>query len=488
MPKNQERIIVGIDVGTTKVCVVVGEVGRSPEMNVLGVGIAPSQGLSKGIVTDIPETVRSIALAIERAERLSGCKIGSAFVGVAGNHITSLNSRGVVAVSRGDRVISGEDVTRAVEAARAVAIPQQREVLHVIPRCYVVDGQVGVRDPVGMAGFRLEVETHIVTGAVTALQNLVRCVQRAGVEVDDLVLQPLASAEAVLTEQEKNLGVVLVDIGGGTTDIAIFIEGSIWHTVVLPVGGNHLTNDLSIVLKVPFDAAERLKLLHGVVARPHSERDVFGNGHHAIPPNVPLPGGKRPAAGAEPEPSKLVAQAPSAERQPVQTELLRILDEGTPAPEPDPDWDDQLIDVETFEAGRQARISRNLVSRILEARVEQICGLVAAEIKRSGYEGLLPAGIVLTGGTARLLGIAEQASGVLQMPVRISVPQGMTGLTDTLDSPAYATSVGLALWATRHAGGGGQTTPLHPHAAAHPRSGGNEWMGRIRGFLREFIP
>ncbi|HUS16442.1 MAG TPA: cell division protein FtsA, partial [Chloroflexia bacterium] len=198
MPKNQERIIVGIDVGTTKVCTVVGEVGRGSTINILGAGIAPSQGLSKGMVVEMPETVRSIALSIERAERLSGCKIGSAFVGVAGNHISSLNSRGVVAVSRTDRVITGEDVGRAVDAARTIAIPQQREVLHVIPRCYVVDGHEGVRDPLGMAGFRLEVETHIVTGAVTALQNLVRCVQRAGIEVDDLVLQPLASAEAVL--------------------------------------------------------------------------------------------------------------------------------------------------------------------------------------------------------------------------------------------------------------------------------------------------
>ena len=477
MPKNQERIIVGIDVGTTKVCTVVGEVGRGPEMNILGAGIAPSAGVTKGMVVDIPQTVRAIALSIERAERLSGCKIGSAFVGVAGDHVASLNSRGVVAVSHADRVIIPEDVTRAVDAARAVAIPQQREVLHVIPRFYVVDGQAGVRDPVGMAGFRLEVETHIVTGAVTALQNLVRCVQRAGVEVDDLVLQPLASAEGVLTEQEKNLGVVIVDIGGGTTDVAIFIEGSIWHTVVLPVGGNHLTQDLSIVLKVPFDAAERLKLNHGVVARPRPARDIYGNGHHAVPPNAPLPGAGR-----------IVAQAGGAqpERRPVQTELMRILEDGDASPEPELD-DDELIEVETFESGRSARISRNLVSRILEARVEQICTMVAAEIKRSGYEGLLPAGIVLTGGAARLPGIAEQASEVLRMPVRISVPQGMTGLTDTLDSPAFATSVGLALWATRHSAGTVHM-PLHPLSTAHPRPGSPDFYSRLRGFLREFLP
>jgi cell division protein FtsA len=476
MPKNQERIIVGMDVGTTKICTVVGEVGRGPEVNILGAGIAPSQGLSKGMIVDIPQTVRSIALSIERAERLSGCKIGSAYVGVAGNHIASLNSRGVVAVSRGDRVITNEDVTRAVDAARAIAIPQQREVLHVIPRSYVVDGHEGVHDPLGMAGFRLEVETHIVTGAVTALQNLVRCVQRTGIEVDDLVLQPLASAEAVLTEPEKNLGVVLVDIGGGTTDIAIFIEGSIWHTVVLPVGGNYLSNDLSIVLKVPFEGAERLKLAHGVVAPPPGVRDLYARRRPVAPPAVPLAGADRIAAED--------GYGAAAQGHPVQTELLRILDDVEPEYEYD---DDEVIEVETFEVGRTDRISRNLVTRILEARVEQIFGLVAAEIKRSGYDGLLPAGIVLTGGAARLPGIADVAARVLHMPVRISVPQGMTGLTDTLDSPAYATSVGLALWATRHSGASGHT-PQHALSPGQPRERGNEFYGRLRGFLREFLP
>jgi cell division protein FtsA len=289
--KTQERIIVGMDVGTTKICTVVGEVGRGAALNVLGVGVAQSHGLAKGMVVDIAETVRSISLSLERAERLSGCKIGSAYVGVAGSHVASLNSRGVVAVSRADRVITQEDVRRAVDAARAIAIPTQREVLHVIPRAYVVDGHEGVRDPVGMAGFRLEVETHIVTGAVTALQNLVRCVQRAGIEVDDLVLQPLASSEASLSEQERNLGAVLIDIGGGTTDVAVFIEGSIWHSVVLPVGGSHLTNDLSIVLKVPAEAAERLKVLYGQVLPPPTIHDLFGKPRRKAAP--------RPAPAAD---------------------------------------------------------------------------------------------------------------------------------------------------------------------------------------------
>ncbi len=460
MAKTQERIIVGMDVGTTKICTVVGEVGRGSALNVLGVGVAQSHGLSKGMVVDIAETVRSISLSLERAERLSGCKIGSAYVGVAGSHVASLNSRGVVAVSRADRVITQEDVRRAVDAARAIAIPPQREVLHVIPRAYVVDGHEGVRDPVGMAGFRLEVETHIVTGAVTALQNLVRCVQRAGIEVDDLVLQPLASSEASLSEQERNLGAVLIDLGGGTTDVAVFIEGSIWHSVVLPVGGHHLTNDLSIVLKVPAEAAERLKVLYGQVLPPPTIQDLFGKGRRK-----PVP---RPAPADDDE-----------GRQPGGVEVLTEAHDD-PLEPPDP-----VVDVETFTPGVYQSVSQTLVSQILEARLEQIFGLVAAEIRRSGYEGLLPAGVVLTGGTARLPGIAELAQRVLNMPVRVSVPQGITGLIDTLDNPAYATSVGLALWATRHAGaahGNAHTAPTGPSR------GGTQVMGRVTGWLREFLP
>jgi cell division protein FtsA len=460
--KNQERIVVGMDIGTTKICTVVGEIGRGAALNVLGVGVAQSRGLAKGMVVDITETVRSISLSLERAERLSGCKIGSAYVGVAGSHVSSLNSRGVVAVSRADRVITHDDVQRAIDAARAVTIPTQREVLHVIPRSYIVDGHEGVRDPVGMAGFRLEVETHIATGAVTALQNLVRCVQRAGIEVDDLVLQPLASSEAALSEQERNLGVVLVDIGGGTTDVAIFIEGSIWHTVVLPVGGSHLTNDLSIVLKVPAEAAERLKVLYGQILPPPTLDTLFA-------------GARRKPAPARPPPA---ADGDGDGRTPVQVEVAAE-EEEAPPDEPPEDY----LEVETFTPGVYQQVSQTLVSQILEARLEQVFGLVAAEIRRSGYDGLLPAGVVLTGGTARLPGVAELAQRVLQMPVRVSVPQGITGLTDTLDSPAYATSVGLALWATRHSGGG----PHRPTAPAGPARAGRA-VGRLTGWLREFLP
>lgn len=247
------RTVVGIDVGTTKICTMVAEVRPDGRVNILGIGLTPSKGLDKGVVVNIDDAVNAISTSVEKAERLSGYRIGTAYVGIAGKHVQSLNSRGVVAISRQDHEITGTDVSRAVESAQAVAIPTQREIIHVIPRAYIVDGHENIRDPIGMSGYRLEVETHIVTGEVMAIQNLIKSVERAGVIIDDLVLQPLASGEAVLTPEDKDRGVVLVDIGGGTTDIAIFIQGGIWHSVVLPVGGNHLTNDIVVVLHTPPD-------------------------------------------------------------------------------------------------------------------------------------------------------------------------------------------------------------------------------------------
>src|SRR3712207_553821 len=254
------RTVVGIDVGTTKICTMVAEVREDARVNILGVGVTPSKGLDKGVVVNIDEAVSAISTSVEKAERTSVYRIGTAYVGIAGRHISSLNSRGVVAISRPDHEISRADVERAVESAQAVAIPTQREVIHVIPRAYIVDGHENIRDPVGMSGYRLEVETHIVSGEVMAIQNLIKSVERAGVEIDDLVLQPLASAEAVLSQEDKERGVVLVDIGGGTTDIAIFVHGSIWHSIVLPIGGNHFTNDLVYVLHTPPHTAEYLKI------------------------------------------------------------------------------------------------------------------------------------------------------------------------------------------------------------------------------------
>lgn len=413
------RTVVGIDVGTTKICTMVAEVRPDGRVNILGVGLTPSKGLDKGVVVNIDDAVNAISTSVEKAERLSGYRIGTAYVGIAGKHVQSLNSRGVVAISRQDHEITAMDVSRAVESAQAVAIPTQREIIHVIPRAYIVDGHENIRDPVGMSGYRLEVETHIVTGEVMAIQNLIKSVERAGVIIDDLVLQPLASGEAVLTAEDKDRGVVLVDIGGGTTDIAIFIQGGIWHSVVIPVGGNHLTNDIVYVLHTPHNTAEYLKLKYGA------------------------------AIAREPE-----------------------------------EGEDDMIKTESFAPGEHQEISRSYLNQIIQARAEQIVELIASEIRRSGYDGLLPAGIVLTGGSSQLPGFDELIREMLGMPVRIGTPTNLTGLSDAVDSPPYATGVGLVKWGMmnglRHPGGVSTT----------PREAGN-WRNvydRFKGWLREFLP
>lgn len=256
--------LVGLDIGTTKVCAIAGAVDEDGEVHIVGVGIAPSYGLRKGVVVDLDSTTRAIEEAVERAERMAGAKITGALVGVSGEHIASQNTRGVVAVARGDREIGEGDVARVIEAARMAAIPAgDREIIHLLPRDFIVDGQDGVRNPVGMFATRLEVEAHIVTGASTLLANLLKCVQRAGLEARELVLEPLASGEAVLTQAERDLGVAVIDIGGGTTSVGVFASGSLCHTCVVPVGGNHITNDIAVGLRTPIAEAERLKLRWG---------------------------------------------------------------------------------------------------------------------------------------------------------------------------------------------------------------------------------
>jgi cell division protein FtsA len=379
----QERVIVGIDVGTTKICVLVGELDRDGKLTIVGVGTCPSQGLRRGVVVNIEETVTSIAAALDRAERLSGKKITTAYVGIAGSHIDSENSRGFVAISPSHRDIVQNDISRAIEVARAVAIPANREVIHVIPRGYVVDGQEGIKNPIGMSGFRLEVEAHIITGSVSSIRNLIKCVHEVGVEIEDLVLEPLASSEAVLADGETDLGVALVDIGGGTTDVAVFTDGAIWHTVVLPVGGNLITNDIAIGLRLPLGVAEELKVTYG----------------HC-------------------DPSRIA--------------------------------EDDMIDLAQFMPDCNDLVPRRLLAEIIQARVEEIFNMVHEEIKKSGYDGLLPAGIVLTGGAAELPGIADMAGQVLDLPVRIGAPLGLHGLADSIGRPAFATAVGLLLWGLRH--------------------------------------
>ncbi|MGQ9547548.1 MAG: cell division protein FtsA [Roseiflexus sp.] len=412
------RTIVGIDVGTTKVCTIVGQVYDNGRVNVLGVGLTPSKGLDKGVVVNIDDAVNAIATSVEKAERLSGYRINAAFVGIAGRHIQSLNSRGVVAVARSDHEITRHDVARAVEAAQAVAIPTQREVIHVIPRAYVVDGNEGIRDPIGMSGFRLEVETHIITGEVMAIQNLIKSVQKTGIEIDDLVLQPLAAGEAVLSADDKDRGVVLVDIGGGTTDIAVFAQGGIWHTSVIPVGGNHFTNDIVIVQQTPHNTAEYLKLKYGAAIAGETEEES-----------------------------------------------------------------EDVIDVEGFAPGERQQISRHMLNQVLQARAEELTELIYNEIRRSGYEGLLPAGIVLTGGTAQLPRLDELMRDMLGIPVRIGTPTDLTGLADTLTSPAYATAIGLLRWGLRHGAGG-----LHSGSAPPEQGGWISTYERFKRWLKEFLP
>ena len=410
----QERVIVGIDVGTTKICVLVGELDRDGKLNIVGVGTCPSQGLRRGVVVNIEETVTSIAAALDRAERLSGKKISSAYVGIAGGHIISENSRGFVAISPSHRDIVQNDISRAIEVARAIAIPANREVIHVIPRGYVVDGQEGIKNPIGMSGFRLEVETHIITGAVSSIHNLIKCVHKAQVEIEDLVLEPLASSEAVLADGETDLGVALIDIGGGTTDIAVFTDGAIWHTVVLPVGGNLITSDIAIGLRLPPGVAEELKITYG----------------HCDPSTID---------------------------------------------------EDDMIDLSQFMPDCNDLVPRKLLAEIIQARAEELFSMVHEEIKKSGYDGLLPAGIVMTGGTAELPGILELAAQILDLPVRLGSPLGLHGLADSISRPAYATPVGLLLWGLRH-------TSLMIDDEEPEEEEATDILSRFGRWLRAFIP
>ncbi|MBL7162588.1 MAG: cell division protein FtsA [Anaerolineales bacterium] len=371
-------IIVGVDVGTTKVCTLVARMENDQQLRILGVGIEPAKGMRKGTVVDMNAAGQAIAHSIEKAERTSGLEIESALVSMAGSHVSSENSRGVVGVS--GRTIGDEDVIRAVEAAQAVTIPHNREMIHVIQRGFVVDGQAGIRNPVGMHGYRLEVETHVITASAATVENLRQAVAAAGVRASQFVLNPLASAEVVLSETEREMGVVVCDIGGGTTDMAIYIEGDVWHTMVLGIGGNHISSDIAHGLHLPVNHAEGIKLQHGFALESQIDAKEAFYIH------------------------------PFGEENPV-------------------------------------TINRQELAHIIEARVEEIFSLVMQEIKRSGYDGLLPAGMVLTGGVSALPGIRQLAKKVLGMPVQVAQPDGLIGMVDQLHSPAYATSVGLLRWA-----------------------------------------
>ena len=379
MAKEQKQdIVVGLDLGTTKVCTIIGEQDDDGQVHIIGVGTTPSTGLKKGSVVNIEQTIASIKKSVQDAERMAGVDVSSAFAGVAGGHIKGLNSRGVIAVSRKDKEITEEDRERVIEAAQAIAIPLDREIIHVIPQEYIVDDQDGIKNPVGMSGVRLEAEVHVVTGAVTSVQNIVRSVERAGLQVADIILQPLASSEAILSPDEKELGVVLIDIGGGTTDIAVFINGSLWHTGIITLGGALVTSDVAVGLRTPNTEAESIKIQYGCTytAMVKEEEEI----------TVPGVGGR-------------------------------------------PD----------------RRMPRRVLSEIIEARMEEIFELVAAELKKHGFEDRIPAGAVITGGAALMEGVAELAEKILQLPVRIGSPKRVGGLTDVVSNPSYSTAVGLVL-------------------------------------------
>lgn len=379
MGQGQENLVVGLDIGTTKICCVVGEVS-GPEVNVIGIGTHPSVGLRKGVVVNIDATVESIKKAVEEAELMAGCEISSVYAGIAGGHITGFNSRGIVGIKGPE--ITQADVDRVIEAARAVAIPMDREVIHVLPQEYIVDEQAGIQNPVGMSGVRLEAKIHIVTGAVTSAHNIVKCVNRAGLDVCDIVLESLASGEAVLTSEEKQLGTALIDLGGGTSDLAIFAGQNIKHTFVLSLGGDNLTNDIAIGLRAPVAEAEKIKKKYGTCM----------------------------SAGISP---------------------------------------DETIEVPGM-AGRQARqLPRQILGEILEPRMEEIFQLIRREIFRSAMENMMSSGIVVTGGTAMLDGVTDIAEAVFGLPARLGKPRGITGLTDVVNNPMYATGVGLVMYGAR---------------------------------------
>jgi len=381
--QTQEEIVVGLDIGTTKICAVVGEVSGN-DINIIGIGNHPSIGLRKGVVVNIDSTVASIKKAIEDAELMAGCEISSVYAGIAGGHINGFNSRGIIAI-KGSTEITQLDVDRVIDAARAVAIPMDREVIHVLPQEFIVDDQVGIMNPVGMSAARLEAKIHIVTGAVTSAHNIVKCANRAGLDVSDIVLESLASSEAVLSEDEKELGTAILDMGGGTTDLAIFSGKNIKHTFVLSLGGNNLTNDIAIGLRAPLAEAEKIKKKFGTCStRGIRREDVI---------EVPGMGGRRPR-----------------------------------------------------------KLSKQILAEILEPRAEEIFSLVLQEIYRARAEQYINSGIVLTGGSSMLDGMAEVAESIFDLPVRLGKPKNIGGLVDVVNNPMYATGVGLVLFGAKNRG------------------------------------
>ncbi len=406
---QDRKMIVGLDIGTSKVVAIVGEIGPEGEIEVVGIGSHPSKGMKKGVVVNIESTVQSVQRAVEEAELMAGCQIHSVYVGIAGSHIRSLNSHGIVAIK--DKEVYSHDLERVIDAAQAVAIPADQKILHILPQEYVIDNQEGIKEPLGMSGVRLEAKVHLVTCAANAAQNIEKCVRRCGLEVEEVILEQLASSYAVLTDDERELGVCLVDVGGGTTDIAIFTEGSIRHTGVIPIAGDQVTNDIAMALRTPTQHAEEIKIKYACALTQ--------------------------LAGA-----------------------------------------DDTIKVPSVGERPPRDLSRQALAEVVEPRYDELFTLVQAELRRSGYEDLVPAGIVLTGGTSKMEGVVELAEEIFHMPVRVGYPQWVKGLNDIVRNPIYATSVGLLQYGAEHQVEAGGT------AGGRAGGAGESLWGRARAWLQ----
>jgi cell division protein FtsA len=401
---NGSKMIVGLDIGTSKIVAIVGEISPEGDLSVIGLGSHKSTGLKKGVVVNIDSTVQAIQRAIEEAELMAGCQIHSVFAGIAGSHIRSLNSHGIVAIK--DKEVLNQDLERVIDAAQAVAIPADQKILHILPQEYLIDEQDGVKDPLGMSGVRLEAKVHLVTCAINAAQNIEKCIRRCNLEVEDIILEQLASSYAVLTEDEKELGVCMVDIGGGTTDIAIFTEGAIRHTGVIPIAGDQVTNDIAMALRTPTQYAEAIKIKYACALAKLTNPD----------------------------------------------EMIQVPSVGDRAPR---------------------SLSRQSLAEVVEPRYDELFTLVQAELRRSGFESLIPAGIVLTGGTSKMEGVIELAEEIFDMPVRLGIPQNVRGMRDIVTNPIYSTGVGLLLYGMKQKG---------MHKVTNYGSRESSW-NRLKGWL-----
>ena len=404
-------MVVGLDIGTSKVVAMVAELGDDGQLQVVGIGAQESRGLKRGIVANIESTVLSIKRAIEEAELMADCKINAVTVSMGGNHISSMNSHGIVAIQAGE--VSELDLERVIDAARAVALPSGQKILHILPQEYVIDGQEGIQDPLGMAGVRLEVKVHIVTCALNVSQNIVKCVSRCDLNLDDIVLNALASSYAVLTDDEKELGVCLVDMGGGTIDVAVFTAGAIRHTAVIPVAGDQVTNDIAMALRTPTVHAEDVKVRYACALAQLTD----------LSESIKVPSvGDRPARD----------------------------------------------------------LSRQALADVVQPRYEELYNLVQAELRRSGYEELIAAGMVLTGGTAQMEGAVELAEEIFHMPVRLAKPHKAQGPSGLLDNPTYSTCVGLLNYALQ----AGSSIQVEPPKRAGMGSSASQWLGRMKDLVK----